>query len=441
MDGIIVFYCDISLTNNRIRIMNRDDYISKLFIKNQDKLNQMPADDLWSKLEQQLDTSAVDTEANVLDIQSKKSRFSALLVAASVLLLMGAVTFVFTPKDKDQMAFELVLEEPIALLVDDAEPYSDDELILNSRSEGEPIEVVEQETKIIAAVNKKMEEIGADKASKEPIAMTDITITDDLEDVVGSSSILIEAEDAIIETDYAAGQALYKGNEKLKEASLNYAKAVPQIANNIENSAIAEQVITDEKNLKIQSDFEYNQVASVPKNYNTRGAIVNKIGQKKDKKSPILRTHPKLHQFEFLLGENIDNNEKEGTSIEKWTIKNNTTLSGRGYKLSSNKEILFEETLLLKIKLNQVFLMLRFNEKAKAIEYMLSGNNFERFVFTQSDQNSLFPDQIILKRTLNGYTTLMSNSKRMIPSDQIRYLENRNRVTNRGAKRTLNCVD
>ena len=118
MDGIIVFYCDISLTNNRIRIMNRDDYISKLFIKNQDKLNQMPADDLWSKLEQQLDASAVDTEANVLDIQSKKSRFSALLVAASVLLLMGAVTFVFTPKDKDQMAFELVLEEPIALLVD-----------------------------------------------------------------------------------------------------------------------------------------------------------------------------------------------------------------------------------------------------------------------------------------------------------------------------------
>ena len=85
--------------------------------------------------------------------------------------------------------------------------------------------------------------------------------------------------------------------------------------------------------------------------------------------------------------------------------------------------------------------MLRFNEKAKAIEYMLSGNNFERFVFTQSDQNSLFPDQIILKRTLNGYTTLMSNSKRMIPSDQQRYLENRNRVTNRGAKRTLNFVD
>jgi hypothetical protein len=85
--------------------------------------------------------------------------------------------------------------------------------------------------------------------------------------------------------------------------------------------------------------------------------------------------------------------------------------------------------------------MLRFNEKSKTIEYMLSDYDFERFVFSQSDKNALYPDQIVLQRTLNGYTTVMSNSMQMIPSDQQRYLENRNRVTNRGAKRTLNFVD
>jgi hypothetical protein len=422
--------------------MSRDDYISKLFIKNQDKLQQMPADDLWSKLEQQLDTAA---DAPVTDVghAPKQFRLYAFLVAASVVLLFLAGTVVLMPQNNQQMAFELVLEEPTALLVDDAEPYTDDDFILNAtvKDEQNEKELVEQEIKIIAAVNKKIEEIAADKVPKEPIVMADITIVDEVDGVVGTSSILIEAEEDVIAIEYAAEETLYKGDTKLNKASLNYAKAVPEIANNVQNSAIAEQVITDERNVELQSNLDFAAIDKESKNYKSRGAIVNKIGQTQDKRSAILSTHPKLHQFEFLLGENIDFYEKEGVSIEKWTIKNNTTLSGRGYKLSSNKEIMFEETLLLKIKHNQVFLMLRFNEKSKTIEYMLSDYDFERFVFSQSDKNALYPDQIVLQRTLNGYTTVMSNSMQMIPSDQQRYLENRNRVTNRGAKRTLNFVD
>ena len=308
--------------------MSRDDYISKLFIKNQDKLQQMPADDLWSKLEQQLDTAA-DVPVTDVGHAPKQFRLYTFLAAASVVFLFLAGTVVLMPQNNQQMAFEIVLEEPMALLVDDAEPYTDDDFILNATAKDEQNEkeLVEQEIKIIAAVNKKIEEIATDKVPKEPIAMVDITIVDEVDGVVGSSSILIEAEEDLIGIEYAAEGTLYKGDAKLNKASLNYAKAVPEIANNVQNSAIAEQVITDERNVKLQSNLDFGAVAKEPKNYKSRGAIVNKIEQTQEKRSAILSTHPQLHQFEFLLGENIDFYEKEGVSIEKWTIKNNTTLS------------------------------------------------------------------------------------------------------------------
>ena len=91
----------------------------------------------------------------------------------------------------------------------------------------------------------------------------------------------------------------------------------------------------------------------------------------------------------------------------------------------------------IELKNNQIFFVVPFNESGETIQYMLSEFDIEHYVFVQSS-NDDYPDRIVIQRTLDGFSTVISNSKKFIPTDQQRYLENRNRVTNKGARRTMN---
>ena len=421
--------------------MSRDDYISKLFINNQDKLNQKPSEDFWSKLEQQLEVQAPDVQTQ----PAKVFKLYKYLAAASVIVAVFSTVLFVKNKDASfaESTVEFVLEEPIALLTVDAEPYEDVDVLIRSEDTKDVMEkeVTTQADYIEEEVNKKIVENNVDKKPSERVKLDDITFADKTDEISGSSVILIETEDFEAKEllTQTTQNTFYQGDLPVQEQNMNYANAVPQLSNTFDNNDYAEEVLSN----KVKSEESLAQGTAKLKGRrrseaaNKRG-IVGKSKTKKSKvKSPISTANLRLRQFEFLLGETIDENEKEGRSFEKWSVLNHNTLSGKGYKLSSGNEIVFEETMKIELKNNQIFFVVPFNESGETIQYMLSEFDIEHYVFVQSS-NDDYPDRIVIQRTLDGFSTVISNSKKFIPTDQQRYLENRNRVTNKGARRTMN---
>lgn len=432
--------------------MSRDDYISKLFIDNQDKLNQAPSVDLWSKLEANLDEQLPIAETPAPPKILSLSRYFA---AASVLVAVVGSVYLFdlakAPQNK-AMAVEIVLEEePIAMLEDEAEPYQDEEVMPVSEIEAEEAkELHAQETKIVEAVNEKVQEeqlFVANSTASDKIEMEDIELKGDFPSDNASSVIVIETEEeeqpVAPAMNTTANTAFYYQNDEplVQNTTRNYANAVPQISNK-NNSTLAESVVADQKKVaakkeSVASGSSASKTTSAKRKKARRGIINKKSKAKVKYRSPMATAHARLQPFGFLLGKWRDYNETDGKSYEVWSLKSSNTLVGRGYMLSNAGDRIFEEVIEIGIQNGQTFLTLSLDEDKK-MSYMLSKFDTERFVFTQSE-SSRYPDKVIIQQNLDGYQIIISNQNDFLTPEQQRYLDNRNRVSNMRAARTMSA--
>ena len=106
--------------------MSRDDYISKLFIKNQDKLEQPPSNDLWAQMELQLDQDLPVTQSSTASTgaSTKVIGLSKYLAAASVLVVLASVTYMFRSIETSTMD-QTVFAEPLAIYTDASDTEED----------------------------------------------------------------------------------------------------------------------------------------------------------------------------------------------------------------------------------------------------------------------------------------------------------------------------
>jgi len=434
--------------------MSRDDYISKLFIDNQDKLNQAPSMDLWSKLEANLDEQlpTADTPA-----PPKILSLSRYFAAASVLVAVMGSVYLFdlaqSPENKT-MAVEIVLdEEPIAMLEDEAEPYQDEEVMPASEVKAEEAkELHAQETKIVEAVNEKVQEeqlFAANTTTDAKIVIEDIELKGDVPNDAANSVIVIETEEEETpmtpQMNTVTNSAYYYQNDEplVQNTTRNYANAVPQISNQ-NNSTLAESVVANQEKAAVKQESASNSVAAnksaVAKRKKARRGIINKKEKSRTKvkyRSPMATANARLQPFGFLLGKWRDYNEKDGKSYEVWTLKSSNVLIGRGYMLSNDGDRIFEEIIEIGIQNGQIFLTVSLDEDQK-MSYMLSKFDTERFVFTQSE-SSRYPDKVIIQQNLDGYQIIISNQNDFLTPEQQRYLDNRNRVSNMRAARTMSA--
>lgn len=465
--------------------MSRDDYISKLFIKNQDKLEQAPAADLWSKLEAELDAPAPAPRA--IPVLRFRVWFGY-LAAASVVLVVAVGSLKWLATDPINPTTQMT--EPLALHTDvpevaeeedEPEPYEElpralgnsnkinEEVNKNATlviEEKEEEEARQQEERIVAAVQKRLETIQPSKIPNvdlDDIAMNDIVLADE----AGSDDIQLELVEPLQNNHYVptgsgggSPQINFYQNNQPVAPELNYNNSsLPQITNTTANIAEVEEVLSrnsankaesEEEEQKRQKNVYESRVAdvssrkgkslSVPQKYSAisrRGSILAKTKKAEKIKSPMANAHPRLYPFGFLLGRWDDDHELEGRSYEIWNLRDENTMVGKGYKLSKDKERIFEELMRIEYRNNQIFLVLSFDENNEKVEYMLTSFGQERFVFEQKGR-SKYPDKAILQQNgLQGYSITISNSSDFLTADQQRYLEHRNRVSNVRAIRTL----
>lgn len=450
--------------------MSRDDYISKLFINNQDKLEQAPSADLWSKLEAELD-APVPTATPTL---RPRAWGMSIAVAASVLLVISAISLLWwSGEGKDPT--EMQLEEPMALntttstvVQEEAEAYEElptttgpannATLVIEEKEEEE---ARAQEKRIVEAVQKRLEEAPEqlmDAEDVEDLVMNDLILSDDI--VLAESQLIEPAQNnaSIPGGAQMLPKVNFYQNDQLIAPQQNYnSNSLPQITNNIDNNAEVEEVLNRsaissrmvQEEEAPQKNNRKKEVATVEKiakkqaarSTGRRGSIVAKAKESEKIKSPMADAHPRLYPFGFLLGRWDDDHELEGRSYEIWTLKDRNTLVGRGYKLSKDAERIFEERLRIEYRDNQIFLVMSFEENNNTVDYMLTSFDQERFVFEQKGR-SKYPDKVILQQNgLQGYSVTISNSSDFLTADQQRYLEHRNRVSNVRSIRTLRHTD
>jgi hypothetical protein len=437
--------------------MSRDDYISKLFIKNQDKLEQAPSNDLWSKMELQLDQDLPVTQSSTAGTASvtKVVGLSKYLAAASVLVVLASVTYMFRSIETSTMD-QTVFEEPLAIYTDaldtEEEAYNSYEDLPTDIEEKKAAEEVQQAEDIVEAVNEMVlkENIAVPNvrtnSTTKKIELESIQIIDEKE---ADDIILIEPElsqetnlPPAVNSSTIARADLYKNDALVEQKDLNYNRSyVPQIANTIDNNSAVEEVLNQSKDKGGRINTKKFK-STARKRSTGRGKIVGKEKKAVKKiKSPMAAAHSRLYPFGFLLGKWEDDNEMEGKSYEMWSLKNSTTLIGKGYKLSSDAERIFEEVMRIEFRDNQVFLVISLDENKKTVDYMLTTFDNERFTFEQKMSKN-YPDKVIIQQSgLDGYSVIIANNYNFLTTDQQRYLENRNRVSNVQSMRTMHYKD
>lgn len=454
--------------------MSRNDYISKLFIDNQDKLDEQPSNDLWGRLEARLDEELPVETTTTKTIQGggrggsmiKMSRF---LAAASILLAVFSVVALYQYADKSNLELGNTSSPAIAMndapnehrtaqLEDDVQPTANGE---QTKEQLFKKEDSLQEERILAEVRNL-----ASVKEDEKVVLADIEIVEEVTAPVDVISMSIEEDDFFEKTNTVARakdhtvtmsmtgatnnrttnqQEVITTKNTAYKAPSNYAKINAPITNNTSNNQAVDAII--EQNASNANSRQEDIGSSAGGGENTkiakrRGGVKSRKKADRTSSNPMATANPRLYNFGWLLGGQwVDMQEGDGESRAEWKLQDPNTIVGKGFKVKDGASI-FQEKMIIEYRpdLRQVFLMMYVEDNNRMIEYMLADPEPERLIFKQNDY-SQFPDQVIIERGIDNYTVIINHNRDLLSPDQQRYLENRNRVSNVRAMRTMKYTE
>jgi len=418
--------------------MSREDYISKLFRENADKLDEQPSQDLWSRISGELDrpegSSTQEDLPRFEQISSKSAarprgamlKFAPYFAAASIVaaILLASPLF-FEQEAAPEMAQKMAEPSDRGLLAEAIKEEAESEALpLNAKEQEAQFEAQEKEQaeKILQAAQEKAPQPLAEEDLNELTKLKEqptdelVVLTPDVE--LQEEAPLLVQEEAVIASDYP----LPKMSPTVQR---NYAKtpaADPSLAPQIE--ALQEQNMAKAEPKQLEKE-------------NKRGLRRKQAKGRSRKKAQKHKIHPRIQLFEWLLGEYEDQTPESGTSIERWRLLNPNVIEGIAV-LKKGDDKIFEERMRIFYDegLRQVFLDLPLDDSRLPARYMLSQFDTERIIFEQNDKTEL-PNKIILQPSLQGYTLIILQERGFLKSGQQQYLQHRNRLSNVRAIRDL----
>lgn len=418
--------------------MSREDYISKLFRENADKLDEQPSHDLWSRISGELDRPEGSSEQEDLpkfEQVSPKSAarprgglmqlapyFAAASIVAAVLL---ASPLFFEREAELKTAHQMAESSDRGLLAE--------EMKLESESEALPLNAEEQEAQFEAQEKEQAKKIfqAAQEKAPKPLAADDFDDIKLSKEEASDDIVILSPEEKVVEEE-----PLLVQEEARAEFDYPLPKMSPPIARNYANAPAADPSLAPQ----IEALQEQNAVMTAPKEaeqMNKRGLVSKRAKEKSRKKVVRHKIHPRIQLFEWLLGEYEDQTPEAGTSIERWRLLGPNVIEGIAV-LKKGEDKIFEERMRIFYDedLRQVFLDLPLDDSRLPARYMLSQFDTERIIFEQNDQSDL-PNKIILQPSLQGYTLIILQERGFLKSGQQQYLQHRNRLSNVRAIRDL----
>lgn len=419
--------------------MSGEDIISKLFKDSESNLDETPRQELWDRLELKLDNIQSSEKNSEQDLSATGTRTKVInlkyllyLSAASILLILTATLyFIQNPENNKTISENIKLSSEERIEESEALPVVEAE----SEARFEKNDKI-QEKKIIEEYKNlfNISEVETEKELDiESISM--VEATDDVQMII--PEILTKEEDkSVLSVPKSSG--LYSNDF---ENTGNYSNA-PSIVSrseyidngkNFSNPPVIENVLSN----KVISAEKKNSLTPKVK---AESSSIPSI--KKSKKEPYSnKLNSRLSIFEWLLGSWIDREEEGSKTYENWTVQDKNSIIISGFKISGATKI-FEErmTVYFDEKTSKIYLIMPLDERNQNVVYSLLSHDNESIVFQQNTSNS-FPDKVIIERKLSGFTTTVLFSQGFFNTSQQTYLDNRNRVSNRKALRTLEPVN
>ena len=414
--------------------MSGEDIISKLFKESERNLDETPRQELWDRLEYKLDNPPISekiSEEELLRPQIKANiinlKYLLYLSAASILIILTATLyFIQNPENKKSISENTNL--PTDEKVEESESIpvteSESEARFEKNDKIQEKKIIEEYKDIFNIVEKKPER----ELDIESISLNEVN--DDVQMIVPES--FTEEDKSVLSPPKASG-------------------SYPVVSDNVSNYSNAPGIVSrseyidNGKNYSIPPIIENqlsNKVISAEKRSSSKSKIKAESSSvpsiKKSKKElESSKLNPRLNIFEWLLGSWIDREEEGSKTYENWTVQDRNTIQISGFKISGTTKI-FEErmTVYFDEKTSKIFLIMPLDERNQNVVYTLLSYDNERIVFQQNSNNNL-PDKVIIERKLSGFTTTVVFNQGTFNTSQQTYLDNRNRVSNRKAMRTL----
>ena len=429
-----------------------EDYITRLFRQNQDKLDEMPRDEVWMRLEKRLDgakeqpSEGQNSEPLQRQLHKAGSWRPYWAAASAVLILVSAALLYQYAPDSDSP--------------NNLEPIAQAELPSSAQSESPKespsrIEDQAQAERIVAQAqsqNKRVKDLAKVEIAEKPgsIEVPKVALAPSPTSPAGDLP-RAEKEEARRETQ---GLSLNSSNAGLNApqadavvqasppASSNYYAAPPPRP----SFEVAELELADEPSYAASSAKKREGKTSSKEKAPSRSEAPRILNRSAAPAAPkpsqsqegIKQVHASLSVFTWMLGSWKDEGLNGGISYEDWHILDEYTLQGKGYKVRKNDKI-FEEKMRLvyKPELKQIFLYMSVQDGQQPIEYMLSKVSGEQMLFVQKELPGQ-PDEVILQREAQGaFSVTVKYQKGQLNSNQQSYLQNRHRVSNMRALRVL----
>ena len=395
--------------------MSAEDFISKLFKENEHKLDEVPGDELWNKIQSRLQS---DSETTVEQNKSTRAgnfkvlRLYKFYAAAAVLIILIVAAFFSFPQSKEitenmPLTTEKLTESDQPTPVNEAEK----DFIFKQNDN-------KQERKIIEDVLIQ-NNISTKESSKSVLKIDKVNISEKKSEVIlpenNNKTLEINSEIVLPQISSTSNSSNNKGNQYNDYGNSNRNYAIPPSAD-ITKAEEIESIANEAQNY-----------SRAKKENNTNTVLNNKRNPQKLRK---IELNNRLKIFEWMLGQWIDEEEEGGVSYENWEIMSNNTITSTGFKMKGKNKI-FEEKIFIQHdpSTNQVFLKMPLNESSQNYSYVMTSFDNERIIFDQVVYAEL-PDRVIIQRNLKGYSFIIVYNSGFIKPAQQTYLEHRNRVSN-----------
>jgi hypothetical protein len=395
--------------------MSAEDFISKLFKENEHKLDEVPGDELWNKIQSRLQSGSETTvEQNKATRAGnfKVLRSYKFYAAAAVLIILIVAAFFSFPKSKE-ITENLPATTEMVTETDQPTPLNDSEKDSFFKQSD-----IKQEQRILNDATILYNRADLEN-SKKPLKIDNVKIAEKKSEVV-----VPENKNKVLEIN---SEIVLPNLSSTSNSSNNKANQYNDYGNSNRNYAIPPSAdITRAKEIEsIANEAQNNSRAKKENNTNT--VLNNKRNPQKLRK---IELNSRLKIFEWMLGQWIDEEEEGGVSYENWELMSNNTITSTGFKMKGKNKI-FEEKIFIQHdpSTNQVFLKMPLNESSQNYSYVMTSFDNERIIFDQVVYAEL-PDRVIIQRNLKGYSFIIVYNSGFIKPAQQTYLEHRNRVSN-----------
>lgn len=422
--------------------MSGDDYISKLFLDNEHKLDEMPSEGLWGRIESKLDANipGESTETSTVkasqQVETARKGFSMIrlvpyMAAAAVLLILvclpfmmnnGTVKQTIAENDKMPKLVEVVLDEeaPEPLLSPDEreQAYKEKDKAqsqkINAMAKKVPVSTKKTELVLAESENSIIELTPEPRVDKERAYLTKPTNS------ANAGNINTMDEKITLDAYTNAGR-----NYAPQGADLSKRAEIQEIANAYDAK--------EEKKVKKEDlpNDDYNMATIRSRSKDAKDDSYTKKGEN--------FLVAQLQIFDWMLGEWVDKDVDGGESHEVWKRISPTTIECNGYKLKrKTKEKIFEEKISIYYdpSLKQVFMKMPIDDAGQQVVYMLTKFDTEYITFEQKEHKN-FPDEVVFQRSMRGFKVIINHNGNFLESNQQAYFSNRNRVTNVRAIRVM----